>query len=62
MKLPYDHGARNDRGVGEVNAGLAARRRTSNHNLPGCGVHVDPTTLFMTVGRIIRLRITPSLL
>lgn len=56
----YDEAGK-DRGATQVDTRLPAGRLAADGDLSGRSVHIDPASLLMASGGIIRQRILPSL-
>jgi hypothetical protein len=57
MKLANHHGARNQRRGIQINGTPLPSRRSPDHQVTAGNLQVDPTTLFVPLGGIVRLGI-----
>src|SRR3954453_3595286 len=61
MKLPDHDESQEDRRLTQVDTGLLASRLAPDGDLSRRGIHVDPSSLLVTLGRIGRIGVLPSL-
>jgi hypothetical protein len=62
VKYSYDESAGNERRLADVELCPLARGDTSNRELSGCGIHVNPTSFFVPLSRVVSRGIYPGLL